>query len=140
MKEGEMVGWHHGLNGHKFEQALGDGEGQGSLASCSPRGCKGSDTTECLNKMQVAFIPSTTWGSQIAEKQTVPSKLRRGCLRLRARVEAPLVSGSHFRILGNRGSEKRNDLLTVVQVTGNLKIESLFTYQLINESVEKNQL
>ena len=32
MKEGEMVGWHHGLNGHKFEQALGDGEGQGSLA------------------------------------------------------------------------------------------------------------
>ena len=55
-------------------------------------------------------------------------------------MEAPLVSGSHFRILGNRGSEKRNDLLTVVQVTGNLKIESLFTYQLINESVEKNQL
>ena len=34
----EMVGWHHGLNGHKFEQALGDGEEQGSLACCSPWG------------------------------------------------------------------------------------------------------
>ena len=36
--EDEMVGWHHGLNGHKFEQALGVGEGQGSLVCCSPWG------------------------------------------------------------------------------------------------------
>ena len=34
--EGEMVGWHHRLNGHEFQPALGDGEGQGSLACCSP--------------------------------------------------------------------------------------------------------
>ena len=34
--EDEMVGWHHRLNGHEFEQALGDGEEQGSLAYCSP--------------------------------------------------------------------------------------------------------
>ena len=34
----EMVGWHHELNGHEFEQALGDSEGQGSLACCSPWG------------------------------------------------------------------------------------------------------
>ena len=40
MTEDEMVGWHHWLNGHEFEQAPGDGEGQGSLASCSPWGCK----------------------------------------------------------------------------------------------------
>ena len=33
-----MVGWQHQLNGHEFEQALGDGEGQGSLACCSPWG------------------------------------------------------------------------------------------------------
>ena len=33
--EDEMVGWHHRLNGHEFEQTLGDGEGQGSLACCS---------------------------------------------------------------------------------------------------------
>ena len=44
-----MVGWHHRLNGHECEQAPGDGEGQGSLACCSPRGCKESDTTEGLN-------------------------------------------------------------------------------------------
>ena len=31
-----MVGWHHQLSGHEFKQTLGDGEGQGSLASCSP--------------------------------------------------------------------------------------------------------
>ena len=43
---GEMVGWHHRLNGHEFEQAPGDGEGQGSLVCCSPWGRKESDTTE----------------------------------------------------------------------------------------------
>ena len=47
--EDEMVGWHHWLNGHEFEQILWDGEGQGSLACCSPWGCEESDTTECLN-------------------------------------------------------------------------------------------
>ena len=36
MIEDEMVGWHHQLNGHEFQQAPGDGEEQGSLASCSP--------------------------------------------------------------------------------------------------------
>ena len=43
-----MVGWHHQLNGHEFKQVRGDGEGQGSLACCSPGGCKESDTTEGL--------------------------------------------------------------------------------------------
>ena len=47
--EDEMVGWYHWLNGHEFEQTLGDGEGQGSLVCCSPRGCKELDTTEWLN-------------------------------------------------------------------------------------------
>ena len=50
MTEDEMVGWHHQLNGHEFEQTLGDGEGQGSLACFSPWGCKQSDTAERLNK------------------------------------------------------------------------------------------
>ena len=49
MTEDEMVGWHHQLNEHESEQALGDGEGQGRLACCSPWGCKESDTTERLN-------------------------------------------------------------------------------------------
>ena len=42
--EDEMVGWHHRFNGHEFEQTLEDSEGQGSLAFCSPWGCKGLDT------------------------------------------------------------------------------------------------
>ena len=44
-----MVEWHHQLDGHKFEQALGDGEEQGSLVYCIPWGCKESDTTDQLN-------------------------------------------------------------------------------------------
>ena len=49
MTEDEMAGWHHQLNRYEFEQALGDGEGQGILACCSPWGHKKSDTTEQLN-------------------------------------------------------------------------------------------
>ena len=47
--EDELVGWHHRLNGHEFEQVLGDGEGEVSLACCSLWGHKESDTTEQLN-------------------------------------------------------------------------------------------
>ena len=43
-------GWRHRLNGHEFEQAPGDSEGQGSLACCSTQGCKESDMTEGRNK------------------------------------------------------------------------------------------
>ena len=49
MREDEMVGWHHRLNGHEFKQAPGVGAGQGSLACCSSRGLRKSDTTERLN-------------------------------------------------------------------------------------------
>ena len=45
----EMIGWHHWLNGHAFEQTLGVANGQGSLVCCSPWGCKESDMTESLN-------------------------------------------------------------------------------------------
>ena len=44
-----MVGWHYLLNGHEFEQTLGDREGQGSLACCSPQGCKELGMTSQLN-------------------------------------------------------------------------------------------
>ena len=44
-----MVGWHHGLNGHEFQQALGDGAGQGSLERCHLWGHKELDMTEQLN-------------------------------------------------------------------------------------------
>ena len=49
MTEDEMVGWHHCLDGHEFEQALGDGEGQGSLVCYSPWGRKESDMIWQLN-------------------------------------------------------------------------------------------
>ena len=57
MIKGEMVGWQHQLNGHEFEQTLGDGEGQGSLVCCSPWGHKESDMTERLNK-EFLFLSS----------------------------------------------------------------------------------
>ena len=46
MTEDKMVGWHHLLNGHEFEQAPGNGEGQGSQVCCSLWGAKESDMTE----------------------------------------------------------------------------------------------
>ena len=48
MTEDKMVGWHHRLNGHEFEQALGDGEGQGSPDCCRPWGRRESDMSESL--------------------------------------------------------------------------------------------
>ena len=51
--EDEMVRWHHQLNEHEFEQTLGDNQGQGSLACCSPWGGKELDTTEQLNCLKI---------------------------------------------------------------------------------------
>ena len=48
-QQDEMVGWHHQLDGHEFEQTLGVGDGQGGLACCGSWVCKKSDTTEWLN-------------------------------------------------------------------------------------------
>ena len=57
--EDEMVGWHHQLHGHGSEKYPGDGEGQGSLACCSPWGRKGSDTTERPNSSSTAYLDPT---------------------------------------------------------------------------------
>ena len=59
-----MIGWHQRLDGHEFEQAGGDGDGQGGLARCSPRGCKESDTTERMNnsRPRIPPTPSLTRG------------------------------------------------------------------------------
>ena len=54
--EDEMVGWHHWLDGHEFGQALGVGDGQGSLASWSPWGHKESDMTEWLNWTELVLL------------------------------------------------------------------------------------
>ena len=62
-----MVGWHHRLNGHEFEQAPGDGEGQGSPACCSPWDRIEPDTTAWLNNHhnRVGIIPSMQVSSYI---------------------------------------------------------------------------
>ena len=56
--EDKMVGWHHRLHGHEFEQAPGVGDGQGGLECCSSRGHKESDTTEQLNWTYTTWIDS----------------------------------------------------------------------------------
>ena len=60
MTEDEMVGWHHWLDGHEFEQAPGVGDGQGSLACCSPWGHTESDMTERLNWTEL-YGSTTLW-------------------------------------------------------------------------------
>ena len=55
MTEDEMVGWYYWLNVHEFEQTLGDGKGQGSLACCIPWGCKESHATEWLKQWMWNF-------------------------------------------------------------------------------------
>ena len=56
--EDEMIGWHHQLDGHEFEQSLGDGEGQEGLVCCSPWGLKESDMTEQLNNNKEISLDS----------------------------------------------------------------------------------
>ena len=66
MTEDEMIGWYDQLNGHEFEQALGVGEGQGSLVCCHPWGCKESDMTEQLN-----WTEQTPGASNTAGRHTI---------------------------------------------------------------------
>ena len=63
MTEDEMVGWHHQLNGHEFEKTLGDSIGQGSMACCSPWGCKELDlaTEQQQNEKKVKMLSEIIW-------------------------------------------------------------------------------
>ena len=84
--EDEMVGWHHRLNGHEFEQAPGVGDGQGGLACCSPRGHKESDTTEPLNWTELKQEPGLI-GTQTHDKS--------GCGGWEKPAQGPGVSQDH---------------------------------------------
>ena len=82
MTEDEMVGWYHWLNGSEFEQAPGDGEGQGSQACCNPWGCKESDTTEWLNNKMLAlacFFWLTQMNSIQLYSNTDNCEIKYGC-------------------------------------------------------------
>ena len=57
MTEDEMVGWHHRLNGHEFDQTPGDSEGQGSLVCCSPQGHKVRHDLKRLNNNVISKKP-----------------------------------------------------------------------------------
>ena len=87
MTEREMVGWHHQLDGHEFEQAPGDGIGWGSLACCSPWGCKETDTTEQPNN-------NRGQGPEVR------------CQRLESVVKSSRVRGQRSEV-GSQGSEGR---------------------------------
>ena len=66
-----MVGWHHWLNGHEFEQTPGDTEGQGSLACCSSWGCKELDTIKVTEQQQ-----QNTMGGSVAKNPPAKQKIR----------------------------------------------------------------
>ena len=68
MTQDETVGWHHQLNGHESEQAPGDGDGQGSLACCSPWGHKGSDVTKQLKNNKVYNRGYPVWTSEEGDR------------------------------------------------------------------------
>ena len=77
-----MVGWHHWLNGHEFEQVLGVGGGQGSLACCSPWGCRvGHDLVPSLHGKQMGKqwkkCQNLFWGApKSLQMVTVAMKLK----------------------------------------------------------------
>ena len=75
MTENEMVGWHHRLNGCEFEQTPAVDEIRGSLACCSPQGCKETDTTERLNGSSVTIPGKLFWAfrHQVPERHKAHS-------------------------------------------------------------------
>ena len=71
MTKDEMVGWHHWLNGHEFEQAQGVGDGQGGLACCYSWSRKKSDTTEQLSWTELKGFFESVWQSQMSLLSTI---------------------------------------------------------------------
>ena len=67
-----MAAWYNRLNEQEFEQTPGDGEGQGSLAFCSPWGCKESDTTEQLNN-NFSYAVNTSMNITEVKEQCCPA-------------------------------------------------------------------
>ena len=84
-----MVGWHHQLNGHEFEQTPGVGDGQGGLVCCDPRGRRESDTTERLN-----LVLDSKWKA-VQMPQCSHTRTPWGRLAVTTRTGRPLSSLAH---------------------------------------------
>ena len=94
-----MVGWHHRLDGHEFEQAPGDGEGQGSLACCSPWVCKELDITERLNNNRRGskrLKRSVCGGGEQLGPATDSADCALISTLLFLTLRSPVLSGFHF--------------------------------------------
>ena len=89
-----MVGWHHWLNGYKFEQAPGDGEEQGSLVCCSPWICKESDTTDLLNNNKISEVFSDN--GSMSHVQNISNEI---CLPLVIRKNLSFTVRPRFKFL-----------------------------------------
>ena len=88
-----MVGCHHQLNGHEFEQALGVGDGQGGLACCGSWGCKESDTTEQLNWLTEVKGPFTKMWQRLRKSRWWEQDWESDNCRWVWRAVSPLGSG-----------------------------------------------
>ena len=101
----EMVGWHHWFDGHEFEQALGVGDGQGSLACCSPWSCKELDMTEQLNWTESYTSPNnppkftlySVWGIKMGHElrylRTEMCRVKAGDLKVsQSQVKEPKMN------------------------------------------------
>ena len=116
-----MVGWHHRLDEHEFEQAPGAGDGQGSLACCSPRGHKESDTTElepqkCLDRSIGSHLwllswARVRWKQWFSEIRSVTDGLEAepgARERVRGLLEQEVVTG-----VGGKRSHLQNERMPV---------------------------
>ena len=116
--EDEIVGWHHWLDGHEFEQALGVGDEQGSLACCNPWGHKESDTTEQLNwTYHLHFIlfnlsnfykiahssSNLAWQYSVLTIQVFSSLWNRPCHKGGSAVKNPPVSAGEIGLIPGSG-------------------------------------
>ena len=125
--EDEMVGWHHQLNGHEFEQTLGDGKAQGSLVCCSLWDCKESDRTEWLNNnlseniRRAGSLSSSTYLPSI---QIHAWKLRRCSVNICEKEEEKKMKDSW-----ERGRRKKEGVISLRPIfTVLLKGKNCFFY------------
>ena len=100
MAEDELVGWHHWLDGHEFEQVPGVGNGQGSLVGCSPWGLKESDMTEWLNrKIKEKIFLNWKIISNLYYKWQLKKKQSQSCPTLCDPMDCSLLGSSVLGIL-----------------------------------------